>query len=65
MNITLSETIQLIILIVLVYLCIYNVIDRICKCKETCAEYKAFADYNKIKNKIEKDENEIEMGFKG
>ena len=64
MNITLSETIQFAILIVLAFLCVYSIVDRICTCKEKCAEYEAFTDFNKIKNKMKKDENKIEMGFK-
>lgn len=57
MNITLSETIQLIILIVLVYLCVYNIVDRICKCKEKCAEYEAVVKYN-LNKKDNKDGGE-------
>lgn len=57
MNITLSETIQFAILIVLLYLCVYSIVDRICTHKEKCAEYEAVVKYN-LNKKDNKDGGE-------
>ena len=44
---------QLLGLVVLVFFCIYVVIDRICKCVEQCKMAKAFEKYAKMATKTE------------
>lgn len=30
---------------ILIYLCIFTIVERICKCKEQCAAFKAYGKY--------------------
>lgn len=41
---TLVECIGLVALILLIYLCVYSLIDRVCRCKEICATAKYKTD---------------------
>lgn len=43
--------IQIVFLILLSFVCVYTVVDRICKSKETCAMAESFAEYKKIHEK--------------
>lgn len=36
------------IILVIGYLCLYSIVDRICKCVEECARFKSYNEY--IKN---------------
>ena len=62
------EIISTAILIIMVYLAIYCLIDRICKCCETCAAYKAsgpaFRDFIMKKN-LSQSLDEFQKIFKG
>ena len=44
---------QLLGLVVLVFFCVYVVVDRICKCVEQCKMAKAFEKYAKMATKTE------------
>lgn len=39
---------QIGIMLVIGYLCLYSIVDRICKCVEECAKFKSYNEY--IKN---------------
>ena len=39
---------QIGIMLVIGYLCLYSIVDRICKCVEECARFKSYNEY--IKN---------------
>ena len=39
------EIFQLAILCFIIYIMIYVLVDRICKCRETCAMYKTFGKH--------------------
>lgn len=40
-----SELLTYIIIGILIYLCIFAIVERICKCKEQCEAFKAYGTY--------------------
>lgn len=48
---------------VIILLAIMMIIDRICKCKETCAMYKAYAEFMIRRKDSEKFLEEVKIGF--
>lgn len=46
---------QLLVLIIIVYLCTYVLIDRICRCVENCALAKAYAETQVEMSKVKDD----------
>ena len=52
------ELVKIILLGLLVYLCVYNIVNRICDCVEHVAIAKSYEGYkNGIKKEIEKELN--------
>lgn len=43
-------------LIIVVYICLYTIIDRICRCKEHCATANSFNKYVEAGNKLNESE---------
>lgn len=46
-NETMSNYIMILLLIILGYMMVYALVDRVCKCKEQIALVKAFGEYQK------------------
>lgn len=45
---------QMCVLVMLIYLCIYSIISRICKCLEHCATCKSFDKFHKSEQETQK-----------
>ena len=42
----------LIVAVIIGYICIYSLVDRVCKCAENCAIAKAFAAFSSINKRF-------------
>ena len=49
---------QIILLIIIVYLCIYSIVDRLCKCKENCSLSNSFSEFIKNNKKFKEKTDE-------
>lgn len=49
---------QIILMIIISYFCIYSIVDRLCKCKENCSLSNSFSEFIKNNEKFKEEIDE-------
>lgn len=57
MNLSVNEFVTIVAFILLVYICIYSIVERICKCIEYKANAESYAKFNERMIKYDQSRN--------